>query len=135
METPVLLIFQEDFDQRGFPDWLKSHLTGSPPPHRYAGNLEVTPEALVFRGTDREENVHTVFTIPRDTIEEVYYGFDSVYSILQTRGLGLFWSPVRLKFTDRDDRLKTVYLVTGYTLWKTTNREFFRFLKDWLGLI
>ena len=131
MEVPALLIYAEDFPERSFRNWLEAHISFALPPHRYAGTLAVTEHALQFTGFDTVERKEVVQLIPKDLIEEVYIGYDAVYSIWQVRSLGLLWAPVRLKFTAATGT-STAYLITGYDRLGTTNREFYRFLHEWL---
>ena len=131
MEVPALLIYAEDFPERTFRDWLEAHITFALPPHRYAGTLAVTDHGLQFAGFDTVEKKEVVQLIPKDRIEEVYHGYDAVYSVWQVRSMGLFWAPVRLTFSTATGT-STVYLITGYDRLGTTNREFYRFLITWL---
>jgi hypothetical protein len=133
MEVPALLIFAEDFPRRNFGDWLAAHITFALPPHRYAGILAVKESGLLFSGTDTVEEKAVEIRIPRHRIEEVFIGYDEVYSVWQVRSLGFFWAPVRLKFTADTGQTSTLYLITGYDRLGTTNRDFYRFLTEWIS--
>ena len=133
LNVQALIIFQEDLQKRSFFDWISSHISGSLPPHRYIGNLELTDKCMRFAGYDSQQKCHAEFLMMKERILEVYHGYDKVYNIFQTRGLGLTWAPVRLKFTDDGDDTKVVYFITGYTILGTTNKDFYSFLREWLS--
>ena len=133
MTIAVLIIFKDEFKQRSFYDWLVSHISGSLPPHRYIGNLELTRGFIKFTGIDTQLNAETEFLILKDSIEEVYHGYDETFNVTQTRGLGLGWAPVRIKFVDNNEKENVAYFITGYNAWRSTNQDFYNFLMDWLS--
>ena len=132
METRALIIFKENLKTRTILDWISSHLSGALPPHKYKGILQISSDRLYFEGIDVKTDQNAEFSIPRYSIEQVFHGYDNSYSILQTRGLGLNWAPVRIKY-NIDDDIKTVYIITGYEKPGTTDKEFYEFLKEWLS--
>lgn len=129
----TLVIFRNEFKQRSLFDWLISHTSGALPPHRYRGEIEITDKFLQFRGVDTKLNSDSEFSILKGTIEEVYYGYDEVFNVYQTRGLGLSWAPVRIKFTDIDGQENFAYFITGYERWRSVNKDFYNFLIEWLS--
>jgi len=129
----ALIIFQDEFKQRSFFDWLVSHISGSLPPHRYKGNVELTNGFIKFIGNDTKLNIETEFLILKDNIEEVYLGYDETFNITQTRGLGLGWAPIRIKFVDNDKQENVAYIITLYSRWRTANKDFYNFLIEWLS--
>jgi hypothetical protein len=133
LKVQALIMFQEDFQKRSFFDWVVSHITGSLPPHRYAGNIEITDKCIRFIGYDTKQKCNAEFILLKERIREVFYGYDKIYNIFQTRGLGLMWAPVRLKFTDESDSAKVLYIITGYEIQGTTNKDFYLFLQEWLS--
>jgi len=133
MTIAVLIIFKDEFKQRSFYDWLVSHISGSLPPHRYIGNLELTRGFIKFTGIDTQLNAETEFLILKDSIEEVYHGYDETFNVTQTRGLGLGWAPVRIKFVDNNEKENVAYFITGYNAWRSTNQDFYNYLIDWLS--
>lgn len=133
MILSALLIFQEEFEKRNFIDWMISHVSGSLPPHRYKGHVELTGRFIKFIGIDTLLNVETDILINISSITEVFHGYDDTYTIFQTRGLGLAWAPVRVKFTGDDTQEKVAYFITGYDQWETANKEFYALLVHWLS--
>jgi hypothetical protein len=133
MTIEVLIIFQAEFKQRSFFDWLVSHISVTLPPHRYKGDMEITDRFIKFIGIDTKLNNETEFLILKDNIEEVYHGYDETYNVFQTRGLGLSWAPVRIKFVDINGQENVAYLITGYKTWLSTNKDFYNFLIEWLS--
>jgi hypothetical protein len=132
METSALIIFKENLKTRTILDWISSHLSGALPPHKYKGNLQISSDRLFFEGADVKTEENVEFIIPRYSIEQVFHGYDNSYSILQTRGMGFNWAPVRIKY-NMDDEIKTVYIITGYETPGTTDKEFYEFLIEWLS--
>lgn len=133
MILSALIIFQEEFEKRNLIDWMISHVSGSLPPHRYKGHAELTGWSIKFMGIDTLLNVETDILIDRSSITEVFHGYDEIYTIFQTRGLGLTWAPVRVKYTADDLQEKAVYFITGYDHGETTNKEFYAMLVQWLS--
>jgi hypothetical protein len=133
MIANVLLIFQDDFKHQSFLDWLISHVSGSLPPHRYAGKVEISGRFIRFYGTDTLINQNTDLIIRKECILEVFHGYDKVYNVFQTRGLGLNWAPVRLKFQDSDLGERYLYMLTGIEQDEITNAYLYNFLVEWLS--
>jgi hypothetical protein len=133
MRVSALLIEKEDMQKRSFLDWLVSHTAGFLPPHRYKGMLDITDAFLKFEGIDSRTSEETELIFPKATITEVYHGYDKIYSIFQTRGLGLTWAPVRLKIEERPDISRWFYLIAGYDTLNTLNRDFYTYLTIWLS--
>ena len=134
MTTPSLLIYDRDFPKRKFTDWLLSHISGALPPHRYKGFLTLQDDCLVFRGTDTVRKTETEIVIPREMIRQVYLGYDKVYSVFQTRSLGMFWSPVRLELKGHSSySVEYLYIVAGYNRIGTQNKDLYRYLTEWLS--
>lgn len=82
---------------------------------------------------DTKLNGETEFLIVKDCIEEVYHGYDKTFNVIQTRGLGLGWAPVRIRFVDNNEQENVAYFITGYNAWCSTNRDFYGYLMDWLS--
>ena len=133
MIIDALILEQTDLIKKSFFEWLFSHFSGSLPPHRYHGKIEVRDRLLTFEGTDNKTDDNVNLIINKEHITEVYYGYDDLYNIFQTRGFGSVWSPVRIKVSDDTDTEKIYYIVTGFDFLKTTNMEFYNFLKEWLS--
>lgn len=133
MTIPALIIFRDEFKQRNFLDWLISHTSGSLPPHRYRGEIDVTSLSLMFTGVDIKLKTSCEFFIEKSSIEEVYFGYDEVFNVYQTRGFGLTWAPVRIKFMDTTGQERFGYFITGYNQRGTANKDFYKFLIEWLS--
>jgi hypothetical protein len=134
LTTSALLIYERDFPKRRFLDWLFSHISGALPPHRYKGILTMEEDCLMFQGYDTLLKTDTSILIHKETIRQVYHGYDSVYTIFRTRGLGLFWSPVRLELKSHSSyTTEYLYIVVGYHKISTLNKEFYRYLTEWLS--
>jgi hypothetical protein len=130
----ALIILGNDFKRRNLFDWLWAHISGALPPHRYRGTLELKPDSLIFYGLDTYAGTDAEFRIDRRTIRQVYHGYDDIYNLFQTRGIGLSWAPVRLTVEkDFPDSVEYVYIIAGYDQPLTSNAAFYSFLIEWLS--
>jgi hypothetical protein len=133
MTIKTLVIFRDECKQRKFFDWIISHTSGFLPPHRYKGEIEITDQCIKFFGLDTQLKTESEFLIERNRIEEIYFGYDEIFNVYQTRGLGLGWAPVRIKFIEPDGQEKYAYFITGYDTWGSVNKDFYSFLMEWLS--
>lgn len=128
------LIFAEDFKKRNWIHWLKSHVMGAPPTHRFKGILQFNQDAMRFEGFDFYKEAPTTFTIPKEQITQIFHGFDKTFNAFQTRNLEQFWAPIRftLQMTEADQE-RQLYVVAEWNGLCSANRQVFEELKDWLG--
>jgi hypothetical protein len=130
----ALLIYGDDFRQRSFWLWLISHISGVLPPHRYRGTVHLLPDSLYFEGYDNILKENAILDIRKEKIEQVYHGYDKIYNVWQTRGMGLNWAPIRLQLSiDQGNEKEFIYIIAGYTVPGTENRRLFSYLINWLG--
>lgn len=127
------LIFSEDFKKRNWIDWLKSHVMGAPPPHRFKGILNFYQDTLTFDGWDAYLQEATNFTIRKEYITQIYHGFDTIFNAFQTRNLELFWTPIRLTLRENEEEEERyLYLVAEFDGLRSANDQVFEELKSWL---
>lgn len=131
-QVPVLWIFEEDIRSRSWLEWLRAHISFEKPLHRYEGIATLYATSIILEGFDNRGKEEVNLEIYKYAIEQLYHGFDSVFSVTESRGLGLTWHPVRLTYTS-ENLIKNVYLIVNYRFGKTDNLEFFEFLKQWLS--
>ena len=131
-ETPALWTFEEDILNRSWQDWLAAHLSFGKPLHRYEGMLTLYTNTLVLNGQDKKTKEEFSLQIYKGEIEQFYLGFDGTFNASETRSLGLTWLPLRLMFT-KNEQVKKLYLIINYSFGKTDNKEYFEFLKQWVG--
>ena len=133
MKINTLIIFSDEFRQRNFLDWILSHTSGSLPPHRYLGDIEISEYFIRFAGIDTKTRKPGKLVIEKSSIEEVCYGYDKVFNVFQTRGLGMAWAPVRIRFINVINEVKVAYFITGYDRLSSANKDFYNFLIEWLS--
>lgn len=83
------LISQEDFTPRNWIDWIKSHLILRPPSDRFKRSFLIDYKGITFCGCYDYIKEVTEFTIRKDEITQLYYGYDNTFSTFQTRRTGL----------------------------------------------
>lgn len=128
------LIFRNDFKQRSWIDWLKTHISLNPPPYRFKGSIKLDSSGISFIGYDSYLEERSEFNIPKEKITQIYYGYDETYSTFQTRGMGLTWSPIRISFElNFIENEKYLYLSSGFNGVCSTNENVFNQLKIWLS--
>lgn len=129
-QAPALWIFAEDIQNRSWIEWLRAHISFGKPLHRFDGIVTLNATTLLLEGFDNREKKAVAFEISKYQIEQLYHGFDEVYSISESRGLGITWHPVRLTFTT-EDLVKSLYFIINYRFGRTENLAFFELLKQW----
>jgi hypothetical protein len=102
------------------------------PLHRYKGLLNLDRDKISFFGTERKTGNDFRFVLYRNEIQQLYHGFDDVFSAWETRNLGLGWKPLRISFT-REKTDYQLYLIIDYFFGKTDNEAWMEILKEWLG--
>jgi hypothetical protein len=132
MDTVTLWAFEEDILSRSWLDWISAHISFGMPLHRYEGQLNIFPDKLNLTGIDKKTGKGVVLEIYKNQIEQLYLGFDEYYNAGETRGIGLWWLPLRLIFT-QNDKLEKLYIITNYNFGWSDNKSYYEYLKDWLG--
>lgn len=131
------LIFKNDFKLRNWVDRIKSHIMLAPPPYRFKGSILFDNNGITFKGFDAYSKENTEFTIRKDEITQLYYGYDKTFSTFQTRGMGLTWAPIRITFESKKiyyEEVETdLYLVSKFNGAFSENQNLFEGLKLWLS--
>ena len=130
------LIFKNDFKHRNWIDWIASHIILGPPPYRLKGSISIDSQGITFSGYDTYLKENVEFLIKKNEMTQLYYGYDETFSTFQTRGMGLSWAPIRIKFNSisfDDKEEDTLYLVSKFNGEFSENQELFNELKDWLS--
>lgn len=130
-ESPALLSFSEDIQNRSFADWIKAHTSFMYPLHAYNGHIRIEGNIFMFSGTDRKTGDEFQLNIYRNDIEELYHGYDDVFTLFETRNLGFGWKPIRITFTQYQ-HISRLYLIVNYSLGRTDNAIWLEILKNWL---
>ncbi|MDP2931814.1 MAG: hypothetical protein Q8O05_04860 [Chloroflexota bacterium] len=135
----VLMIAEADIEELLFewyhvPAWIKAHVSARCPPHRYAGELSLEGENLVFRGRDMKESKSCKLEIPLASVTRVAFGFSEQLktNIDPTFGIG---GPVPFAVWYRDGSQEhTLYFNTSFSKFlidrANRNREWYETLSD-----
>ena len=101
LETFSFLASSNDIKNRAFKDWLSAHNSFGTPLHRYDGELTLGKDQLQYIGIDtKNNNAEFSLIIYKYQIEQIYYGFDDVFHMHESRDLGLYWKPIRIKIVE-----------------------------------
>lgn len=132
METFSYLASSDDIKNRTFKDWLSAHYSFGSPLHRYDGELTLGKEQLQYIGIDtKNNNAEYTLIIYKYQIEQLYHGFDEIFHMRETRGLGFDWKPIRIKIIN-DGVEENLYFIT-YLQGGYNTEEWFNILKTWLS--
>lgn len=97
------------------------HFSFVPPLSRHNGTAILTERSILLEG---DESI----VIPLASIEELYYGFDDLYTAASVKNFGAFWKPLRI----RQGLAGYIYLIINYRYFYTSNEHFLTLLKDLL---
>jgi hypothetical protein len=131
LESPALIAFSEDIKNRSFSDWIIAHTSFMYPLHAYSGTIKIEGNIFLFNGIEKKTGQEFHHRIFRNEIEEVYHGFDDVFTRFETRNLGFGWKPLRITYIQKSASVQ-LYLIVNYALGRTDNAIWFETLKNWL---
>lgn len=129
-QTPAIWLFEEDVKTRSWLDWLAAHTSFLLPLHRYRGRLIITDDHMELQGRDKRTKEEVMLYISKQSIEQVHLGFDEVFSVSETRGMGIGWQPLRLTY-DVSGESRVLYLIANYRMEQSDNAALFDFLQTW----
>ena len=130
-ESTAFLSFSDDIRNRSLLDWIEAHTSFTNPLHRYKGLLKLDRETLSFHGIEKKTGNDFRLTVYRREIQQLYLGFDEVFTAFETRNLGLGWKPLRVVFI-REKTDYHMYLIITYSPGRTENEIWMELLKEWL---
>jgi hypothetical protein len=82
MEANALLAYDRDIRNMGMPDGAVLIPDCVKLVYRYEGNLSTLPNCLLFRGIDARTGKQWELTICQAEIQQLYHGFDDIFSLL-----------------------------------------------------
>lgn len=94
------------------------------PLHAHNGNIALTSEQIIIEGLENDEDL----TIYLTAINELYLGFDDVYTVYSVKNAGLFWQPLRLEYFSNSYQTKTIYLIIEYNGLYAHNKKWYECL-------
>jgi hypothetical protein len=131
-DAPAFLSFSNDIRNRNLGDWVEAHTSLLQPLHRYKGFINLDREKLSFFGHDKKTGSELKINIYRSEIQQLYHGFDEVFTLWETRNFGLTWKPLRIRFT-KENLEYHIYLIINYSFGRCDNTYWMEILKEWLG--
>jgi hypothetical protein len=87
---------------------LLTHVSGMTPLHSHQGEIILTYKGLTIIG---DVNLH----INSNEFEQLYLGFDDIFTRAMVKNFGLFWQPLRITFNKGYHR-QTIYLIIDYKM-------------------
>lgn len=122
-EGNVLWAFDTEIQAMDFSErFLARQFSFVPPLSKHNGRIYLTDASIVIEGDDD-------LTIPLNDINQLYLGFDDVFSVASAKNFGMMWQPLRINFGyDR-----TVYLIIDHNFFTASNKRFFGMLKEMLS--
>jgi hypothetical protein len=130
VEFTALWIFEDELKYLHEINFVSARFSFSPPVHKYQGILYFEESLIKLEGTNNDGLTIIEINIYKSQIDEIFLGFDQIYTIYVSRGLG-FWKPIRIKYIN-NKLISTLYLIVNYRIGFTDNNKFFNLLKDWL---
>jgi len=117
--------FEEDIKElkRSFKESvLMAHLSQplGKPLHRYVGKLIMEEDAFILSGKDRKNETTTEIIVPRESVREVFLGWDDV--LRRWRDTRAWIPPLRVRF-EEEGKPKTLYIYAKKEDGKVYGRE------------
>lgn len=98
------------------------------PLHNHKGYIALTDEQILIEGQDDDEDL----TIALTSINELYLGYDDIYTSDSVKNLGLFWQPLRLEYFDNNYQTNKIYLIIDYSGFFSHNKKWYESLTSML---
>ncbi len=118
-EGNVLWIYDYEIRAMDFSERIAiHHFSFTPPLSNHSGTICLTNEEIIINGD-------TDLRISLGEINQLYIGFDNVFTVNSVKNLGVFWKPLRINFKSDE----VIYVIVDYTFFSTNNTKFFNLLK------
>ena len=118
------VIWSYDYEMTGFTpaQKLMTGLSGiGGPLHNHKGYIALTDEQILIEGNDNDENL----IIPLTSINELYLGYDDIYTSYSVKNAGLFWQPLRLEYFGSNSQTNKIYLIIDYMGFYSHNQKWY----------
>jgi hypothetical protein len=94
------------------------------PLHNHKGYIALTAEQILIEGQGDDEDL----VIPLISINQLYLGYDDVYTSSSVKNLGLFWQPLRLEYSGSNHQMNKIYLIIDYMVLYSNNQRWYNSL-------
>ena len=122
----VLWSFDQEIADMDTFESIGSHFSGVLPFHRHEGNIFLCTSALYIEGDQ-------ILRIPHTAIDQIYLGFDDLFTRSMAKNFGILWQPLRIDF-EQDKTGTSVFLIIDYHPFGTShNQGWFTAIKDLLS--
>lgn len=98
------------------------------PLHNHQGYITLTGEQILIEGPVGDEDL----IIPLASINELYLGYDDVFTASSVKNGGLFWQPLRLEYFSNNYQTNKIYLIIDYTGFYSHNKRWYETLTTML---
>ena len=131
-KAPLLFSSKADILNRNAGDWLTAHISFMLPIHKYKGDIELTENKMVLM-YDGDEGISSELVIERETIKDVFLGFDEIFHTGLDRSRGLSFQPLRITFLQGDQE-DILYLIIDFNRLTrgSRNKEWFNRIGKWM---
>ena len=94
------------------------------PLHNHNGYITLTSEQVLIEGQERDDDL----IIPLTAINQLYLGYDDVFTAYSVKNAGLFWQPLRLEYFGRNRQTNKVYLIIDHMVLYNHNKKWYETL-------
>jgi hypothetical protein len=105
-EAGVYWSYDYELESKSGINQIAAQFSGIPPIHEHAGDLYVSNAGIRIEGDSELQ-------IALTDIEQLYLGFDEIYSRNFIKNFGAFCQPLRISSSNGFTR-STIYLIAGY---------------------
>jgi hypothetical protein len=99
------------------------------PLHNHQGYITLTDEQILIEG---QEEGDKDLNIPLGSINELYLGYDDVFTAGSVKNGGLFWSPLRIEYISNNYQTQKIYLIIDYMGLYSHNKRWYEALTTML---
>lgn len=122
----ALWCFDQEILDRNIYEGIAPHFSGGGPFHKHSGNIILCTSAIYLEGDE-------ITKIPHSAIEQIFLGYDEVYTRSLVKNFGLFCQPLRINYEDNGND-HSIYLIIDYHFMGTSkNQAWFNAIKDLLS--
>jgi hypothetical protein len=123
----VLWSFDQEIADRDTFESTGSYFSAALPFHRHEGNIFLCTSAIYIEGDQ-------ILRIPHTAIDQIYLGFDDLFTSSMCKNSGMLGQPLRIDF-ENEKSIASVYLIIDYHPFGTNhNHGWFTAIKDLLSI-